>query len=162
MLLVGLALSHLGYANAILARLPECDINQMQRIENTAAKLATNVKKHDSTTTTLKKLHSLSIRTRIDHKLLTLVYKCLQGNAAQYLKELIVEEKSRRDGLWSSSEYKSLHVPKTARKTLAARSFSVKGPELWNKIPANIREQKTLDTFKYNLNTHLFNKYLNN
>ena len=55
MLLV--VLSHLDYANAILAGLPECDINKMQRIENTAAKLAMEVRKHNSTTTVLKKLH---------------------------------------------------------------------------------------------------------
>ena len=36
-LLVGLVLSHLDYANAILAGLPECDINKMQRIENIAS-----------------------------------------------------------------------------------------------------------------------------
>ena len=129
MLLVGLVLSHQDYANAILAGLPECDIDKMQRIENITAKLATKVRKH-STTAALKKLHWLPIRARIDHKLLPLIYKCLQGNAPQYLKELLVEEKPRQDGLQSNSEYKHLHVPRTTRKMLAARSFSVKGPEL--------------------------------
>ena len=42
-LLVGLVLSHLDYANAILAGLLECDINKMQRIENITAKLAMKV-----------------------------------------------------------------------------------------------------------------------
>ena len=50
MLLVGEALSHLHYANAILAGLPECDIDKMQRIENIAGMLAMKVRKHDSTT----------------------------------------------------------------------------------------------------------------
>ena len=70
-LLVGLVLSNLDYANAILAELPDCDINKIQRIENIAAKLATKVRKHDNTTTTLRKLHWLPIRARIEHKLLT-------------------------------------------------------------------------------------------
>ena len=72
-ILVGLVLSHLNYANAIPAGLPDCDINKMQRIENITAKLAMKVRKHNSTTTALKKLHWLPIRARIDHKLLTLV-----------------------------------------------------------------------------------------
>ena len=112
----------------------------MQRIENIAPKLATKVRKHDSTTTALRKLHWLPIRARIEHKLLTLVYKCLQSNAPHYPKELIVEAKPRRDGMQSSSEYKCLHVSRTTRKTLAARFFSVKGPELWNMIPTSIRK----------------------
>ena len=70
-LLVGLFLSHLDYANAILAGLPERDINKLQRKENIAARLATKVKKHDSTTNALRKLHWLPIRARIEHKLLT-------------------------------------------------------------------------------------------
>ena len=130
MLLVGLVLSQLDYVNAILAGLPKCNVNKMQRIENMAAKLAMKVRKYNSTTTALKNLHLLPLRARIDHKLLTLVYKCLQGKAPEYLKELIVEDKPRRDGMWSNSECKHLHVPRTKRKMLAARSFSVKGPEL--------------------------------
>ena len=132
----------------------------MPRIENITAKLATKITKHDNTTTALRKLHWLSIRARIEHKLLTSVYKCLQGNTSQYLKDLIVEDKPRRNGLQSRSEYKCLHVPRTTRKTLAARSFSVKGPKLRNRIPAKIRKQKTFNTFKSNLKTYLFNKYL--
>ena len=56
MFLVGLVLSHLDYVNAILAALPECDINNMQKIEHITAKLAMKVKKQNSTTV-LKKLH---------------------------------------------------------------------------------------------------------
>ena len=83
MLLVGLVLSHLHYGNAILAGLQEYNINKMQKIENITAKLATKVRKHNGTTTALKKLHWLPVRAKIDHKLLTLVYKCLQGNAPE-------------------------------------------------------------------------------
>ena len=53
-LLVGLILSHLDYVNAILAGLPDCDINKMQRIAYITAKLATKVRKHARTTTALK------------------------------------------------------------------------------------------------------------
>ena len=130
MLFIGLVLSHLDYANAIPAGHPECDINKVWRIENITANLAIEVRKQNSTITALKKLHWLPIRARIDYKLLTLVYKCLQGNALEYLKELLVEDKPRRDGLWSNCKYKYLHVPMTTRKMLADRSFSVKGTEL--------------------------------
>ena len=162
-LLVGLVLSHLDYANTILAGIPECDINKMQRIENVTAKLAMKVRKYSSSTTALKKLHWLPIRARRDHNLLTLVYKCLQANALEYLKEAIVEDKPRRDGLWSNSKYKCLHVPRTTRKTFADRSFSTQGTLNSGMISqTNIRKQKMLDTFKSNFKTYLFDKYLDN
>ena len=53
-ILVALVLSHLDYANEILPGLHECDINKMQKIEYMAVKLATRVRKHDSTVTHVK------------------------------------------------------------------------------------------------------------
>ena len=47
-------------------------------------------------------------------------------------------------------------VPKTSKKTFAARSFSVLGPELWNKLPSTIREIDNYARFKKELKTHLF------
>ena len=44
LLLVGQVLSHLDYVNTILAGVPECNINKMQRIEKFTAKLATKVR----------------------------------------------------------------------------------------------------------------------
>ena len=99
MLLVGLVLSHLVYVNAILVGLLECNINKMQRIKNIAAKLAMKVRKYNSTTTALRKLHWLPIRVRIDHKLL-----CLQGIALEYLKVLLLD-KPRRDPTVSTNAY---------------------------------------------------------
>ena len=73
-------------------------------------------------------MHWLPIKYRVEHKLLTLVYKCLIGEAPQYLQELLVEQQCYRQGLRSSNMYKRLMVPKTKRKTFADRSFSVAGP----------------------------------
>ena len=52
-LLVGLVLPQMDYTNAIIAGLPECDVNKMLRIENIAANLAMKVRKYYSTTTAL-------------------------------------------------------------------------------------------------------------
>ena len=39
---------------------------------------------------------------------------------------------------------------------LAAHSFSVRDPTLWNQLPNNIKMSKTLDEFKGHLKTFLF------
>ena len=87
-----------------------------------------------------------------------MVYKCLSGDAPDYLKELLNEHTPNRQGLRSEQSYKRLVVPRTVRKTFASRAFSVYGPSLWNQIPNYLKELNSLDKFKKDLKTFLFNK----
>ena len=52
-----------------------------------------------------------------------------------------------------------LAVPRTQRKTLAARSFSVMGPMAWNRLPGDLRSVDSLETFKKTLKTYRFSKF---
>ena len=60
----------------------------------------------------------------------------------------------------SSFDTSLLHIPKT--KTAAGDSaFHAAAPQLWNKLPRNIREAPTIHVFKSLLKTHLFSSLLN-
>ena len=98
-LVMSLVMSHIDYANSILMKLPDCVLGQMQRVQDIAAKIVMGKSKYDSSTQCRKALHWLPIKACIEHKLLTLVHKCVYGEAPQYLKELISEQKSNRQGL---------------------------------------------------------------
>jgi hypothetical protein len=84
-----LVLSHLDYANSILCGLPDTSIRKLQRIQNWAAKVVLRCGKYESSTETLKKLHWLPVRSRIDFKILCVIWKCLIGVAPSYLSNLI-------------------------------------------------------------------------
>ena len=86
-----------------------------------------------------------------------MVYKCLSGDAPDYLKVLLNEYTTTRQGLRSEQSYKRLVVPRTVRKTFTFRAFSVYGPSLWNQIPNYLKELRSLDSFKKDLKTFLFN-----
>ena len=62
-------------------------INKFQRIQNMSAKLVMKWKKNDGATQCLKDLHWLPIKERIIFQMLTLTYKCLHGQAPEYLKK---------------------------------------------------------------------------
>ena len=129
-LVMSLVMSHIDYANSILMKLPDCVLGQMQRVQDIAAKIVMGKSKYDSSTQYCKALHWLPIKAHIEHKLLTLVHKCVHGEAPEYLKVLINEQKSNRQGLRSANEYKKLSVPCTRRSTFADRAFSVNGPKM--------------------------------
>ena len=85
MLTQGLVTSQLDYCNAIFTRLPECLLKRLQFVQNCAAKLVLGRHKFDCSREALAELHWLPIKVRIDFKVLTLVHKCLSGDAPEYL-----------------------------------------------------------------------------
>ena len=158
-LLLGLCISHLDYANAILYGLPDVDINKLQRIQTMCAKLVLNRKKSDSATEALKELHWIPIRLRITFKLLMIVHRCLHGNAPKYLKNLLIRTSAPERNLRSSIDTERLLIPRTKLKTFASRAFSVAGQTEWNKLPLRIRHLASYERFKKEVKTHLFISY---
>ena len=104
----------------------------------------------------MKNLHWLPICKRIEHKVLTIVYKCTRGLAPKYLQDFIMQCIPRRPKLHSGGSSTKLVVPCVTRQTFAARAFSVYGPSLQNTLPADITEAPTVDQFKIRLKTHMF------
>ena len=156
-LCISLCISHLDYANSLLIGLPEATINKLQWVQNMCAKLALRKGRYDSLSECMKQLHWLPIKYRIVFKILVLTCKCLNGDAPQYLKDLIVPLKPNREGLRSGS-LSMLLIPKTKCKMFAIWSFSVAGPTLWNSLPEHLKLRTNVQSFKKELKTYLFIK----
>ena len=147
-------ISRLDYCNGILFGLPDNQIQKLQRVQNAAARLVTRAKKHDHVSPILFQLHWLPIRYRIQFKILSLVFLCINDLAPSYLQELLVQYRPSRN---LRSQSKSLLVsPRINTQFYGARSFQSSAPELWNNIPDKIKTSKTIDQFKAALKTHYF------
>ena len=133
-LILGLVMSHLDYVNAILVNLPQREIHKLQRIQNMAAKIVLCKSKYESSWESLWEIHWVPIHRQIQHKILTLVYKCMNGLAPDYLINLLPMHPNSQS-LRSDDIYQRLIIPGIKRRTLANRSFSVMGPILWNQLP---------------------------
>ena len=131
----------------------------MQIVQNMAAKLVLNCSTMESSTDSLKKLHWLPIRARIECKLLTMTYKCLNGDAPEYLSDLLSVVPESRRTLRLSNKYKQLVVPRVKRKTFVARSFSIMAPSLWNELPDSLQKANSVEIFKAELKTLPFRRY---
>ena len=159
-LMCALVLAHLDYCNSVLHGLPKCSVMKLQRVQNMAAKITLRRSKYDSAKATLKELHWLPIVSRIQYKIILLVFQCLHGAAPEYLQKHI-KPKSSTKNLRSSDRHLILEVPDSSRKTFAERSFSIAGPKLWNKLPDTIRRINDANLFKSQLKTHLFTQSYN-
>ena len=150
-----LVTSRLDYCNALLHRVPACRIKPLQRVQNIAARVVTLCLRSDHIEPILKELHWLPVKGRILFKVLLLVHKCKKGLAPEYLRSLCIPYK--KDFNSRSNNLDLLDPgPKTNKKTYGDRSFKVAGAEEWNKLPLDLKKSLSVETFKKNLKTHLF------
>ena len=70
MLVNDLIISHLDYCNALYHGLPDCLLNQLQRVQNTAARLVLCYRKSAHITPVLMKLHWLPVQHRVKFKMM--------------------------------------------------------------------------------------------
>ena len=79
----------LDYCNSLLYGCKTSSIKRLQSIQNYSIRAICKIAKYDHISPVLKELHWLPVKARIEHKLLTLVFKVVHGQAPSYLSELI-------------------------------------------------------------------------
>ena len=148
-------LRHTFELSKVLKELPSCEIDKIQRIQNTAARIIEGSSHRSPIAPLLQKLHWLPIEKRIKFKIILLTFKLLSGSAPSYLTDLIhtyVPSRSLR-----SENQHLLQVPRFTTEHYGKRSFAVLAPTLWNNIlPLCIRTEPSISVFISKLKTHLF------
>ena len=148
-------LSRLDNCNSLLFGCPQYLLKKLQKVQNNAARLFLRVSKTDHISPHLASLHWLPIDSRIQYKLSSLCYNCLNSTAPDYLTELLRIFKPTRQ-LRSSSDTSILCIPTVRTHSLGQRSFSYAAPTVWNTLPYEIRSSNTSSYFKSSLKTYLF------
>jgi len=96
------------------------------------------------------------------YKLGSLVHRCLQGTAPNYLIDCCtpVSDVVCQQRLRSASRLQ-LVVPRHRLTTLGRRAFAVMGPTIWNSLPVpdDLRAQQNSDCFCRHLKAFLFSNY---
>ena len=88
--------SRLDYCNSALVGITGQQLKRLQSIENAAARLIVSASKYDAITPTLRDLHWLPVRQRIDFKMGVLAYKCRHSMAPPYLTAMFVPTVSQQ------------------------------------------------------------------
>ena len=145
--------TRLDYCNALLYGVSAKNVQRLQRIQNSLARVVCNVPYGRSATDSLHTLHWLPVAKRISYKIATITHRTLHTQQPTYLAELIQNSAPIRP-LRSSARH-LLQQPRTNTVT-ASRAFAVAAPRIWNSLPVSITVSANYCTFKSKLKTHLF------
>ena len=96
-------IGRIDYCNSLLFGLPSVHLLKLQRLQNAAARLISNVPRYTHITLVLCSLHWLPVKFRIDFKILLLTFKAIYGHARGYLIDLIAIKEQPRDNFRSAS-----------------------------------------------------------
>ena len=138
--------SRLDYCNSLFLCLPKNQLQRLQKVINSCAKLVFGAPRTAHVTPMLRSLHWLPIGPRIDHKVLTLTYKAISHGQPSYLAELL---QPTGRGLLRQRSAPGGH-------RVADRSFTHSAPSLFNKLPPTLRASPSADAFKRSLKAFLF------
>ena len=83
------------------------------------------------------------------------MYKTVSNICPHYLSTSLDLSEPKRKGLRSEH---NLNIPRTFKKA-GDQAFSVAGPRVWNCLPNQIRNSKSIDVFKKQLKTYLYPLY---
>jgi len=155
MVACSLVSSRLDYCNSLLRNTTAKNLHRLQTVQNDLARTVLQTSRRTSATQSLKVLHWLPIKERIDFKIATTVYKIRQAHVPSYLSELIVDYQPIRT-LRSADKAFLREISGPAQKlALSSKAFSVSGPAVWNSLSHNCRSCNSLSTFKRTLKTEL-------
>ena len=151
--------SVLDNGNSLLNGISKKNMNKLQVLQNSAARVVAKKRKFDHISETRKELHWLPVEARIKFKMLNFVWKSLNEMAPIYLVKKIKKKANQRS--LRSTDTNILYIPGYNRTTFGGRAFENAAPALWNKLPIDIRNIKTMSLFQSRLKTCLFTQYYN-
>ena len=148
--------SRLDFGNGLLVGLSKRDLQRLQKVQNSATRFIYGSKGRRGVTEMRKKLHFLPVEQRIEFKICLLVYKCLHGLVPEYLTDMIVRRQPKTRKVRLDEDLTLVEKRHDTKYLTTQKAFSVCGPKIWNKLPKNLREVSSLESFKKELKTHLF------
>ena len=131
-------------------------IAQLQRVQNAAVRLVSNLRSRDKARASLRELHWLPIRYRIIYKLCLMMHNAHVGRSLHYVTEMLAATAHLPNHNWLRSSASTRYELSTLRHKIEEHAFSYSGPASWNSLPSNITSIMDTPTIRVHLKTHLF------
>ena len=137
---------HFRYCCSVWGCAGSRDINQLQKLQNRAARIITNSSFDTPSRPLITELGWKTVEELIENESKTMVFKSLNDLAPQYLCNLFTKNSACSSRSLRNTET-DLRLPKK-RSANGQKCFSFRGAKLWNSLPAESKTASSLGSFK--------------
>jgi Reverse transcriptase (RNA-dependent DNA polymerase) len=148
----------IDYCNSLYFNLPSVRTSQLQRIQNSAARLYSGTKIHDHISPVLQELHWLPVTARISYKVAVIAFQLQYALAPPYLSALCQFPSDVHDHLLRSVTHNDFAAPHTMTHVYGNRTLSRSVVSVWNSLPVTVRSLSSLPSFRRQLKTFYFRR----
>ena len=145
-LYTGIVEPHFRYCCSVWGCAGSTYIDQLQKLQNRAARIITNSSFDASSRPLIAKLGWQTIEELISNESKTMVFKSLNDLAPQYLCNLFTKNSACSSRNLRNTET-DLRLPKK-RSANGQKCFSFRGAKIWNSLPAESKTASSLNSFK--------------
>jgi len=131
-------------------------VRRLPSVLNAAARLIYHLRLYDHISDALATLHWLRVPERVQYKIAVRTFKVLHDSAQTYLGPLVaVADLPVRQALRSASNSR-LVAPPIKLSIVGSSAFPVAAAQVWGLPEAFVSSSSSLQTFRRQLKTHLF------
>jgi len=137
---------HLDYCCEVWGNTNKGQTDKLQRIQNRAARIITGATYEIRSKDVLDSLGWQPLKHRRDLSVATLMFKCLNNQSPNYIKEMFKKNCEITSYNLRGSKH-SLFIPRFNTE-YGKKSFSYRGAKMWNSLPEDTKSKKSLSSFK--------------
>ena len=137
--------SQFDYCNIVWGNCGKSLFDRLQKLQNRAARVLTFSRYDADANRLFRQLNWKDLSTQFQIQKALMVYKSLNDLVPGYLSSNFVERYGTHYSLRDSLNKLTVPFPRT---TFMKNSFSYSGAVLWNSLPCDMREAKSLSQFK--------------
>ena len=155
-----LVLSRFNYCDSVYLNIDQYLQNKIQKIQNMCLRFIFDIKRSDSCNykELRDKLGWLTMKERRELHCLTMMHKILNGNAPNYLSDMYTLQNEIHNVNTRGSSNNQVWVDKGIKSKVHRNSFRFYAPTQYNKLPENIKNCKSVTSFKTKLLKYFKNK----
>ena len=144
-LCTGIVEPHFRFCCSVWGCCGKADVNQLQKLQNRAARIATNSRYDAPSKPLLHKLGWKSIEERIGDETKLKVFKSLNYVGPKYMYKMLIKSSPFTE---RNLRHTTTDLRRPLRKsTVGQESFSNRGAKVWNSLSTECKETRLLHIF---------------
>ena len=145
------------YCSNVWANTTNKNVRKLQAVQNFPCRIVSGAKKHDHLTPLLKSLSWLPVKDQLYYRQAIMVFKCMTGQAPEYLTSQFITRKQVSEQTTQSSQ--NLNIP-LFRTASGQRTFHYRTVKLWNNLESFLKLSPSVEIFKRSLRSQLLDNFV--